>query len=168
MAGHRCYIKTCSGDVLQQILDYLSFEDKARFSLTCKAFMNHHMAGSLEVQLAKQGPAQQRSVRKLIHLLERISAEQSCKIRELYMNSNSSGIAELPDPQQHRICRALISNLSVLRLHEVHLRLEALESPGIELRLEVLDLSGSVLVAEANGGGLMWPLLTSNSPTLRH
>lgn len=125
------------------------------------------MAGSLEIQLAKQGLAQQRSVRALIHLLESMPAEQRCKIRELCMLSNNVGIANMPDSQQCRICKALTGNLTTLRLHDVYLRMEALEAPGIELRLKVLDLSGSVLEAKANARVLVWPLLTSNSPTLR-
>ncbi|BDA47810.1 hypothetical protein COCOBI_11-0670 [Coccomyxa sp. Obi] len=167
MAGQRCYIKRCSEDVLQQIAGYLSFQDKARLSLTCKGFKNYHMAGPLEIHLAKQGIAQQRSLRTLIHMLEGMSAEQRFKIRELCMHSHSTGIANVPDSQQHRICRALVSNLTILRLFEVHLRLETLEAPGVELRLEVLDLSGSVLVATTHPRRLLWPLLTSNSPSLR-
>lgn len=128
------------------------------------------MAGQLEIHLGKQAIAERRSIRTLLHQLKSMSAHPRFEVRKLCMFSNSNGIADLPDLQQHRICRALVSNLTVLRLYDVHLRLEALESPGIELRLEVLDLSGSVFVAKGNHIGarvLRWSLLTSNSSTLR-
>ncbi|BDA47767.1 hypothetical protein COCOBI_11-0240 [Coccomyxa sp. Obi] len=118
MAGQRCFIKECSEGVLQEVLEYLSFIDRAHLSLTCKAFTKYHMAGSLEIQWEQ---AQQTSLDRLIHLLEGMSAEQ----------------------------RAL-GNLTTLRLHNVYLQLESLEAPGVELQLQVLDLSGSVLEAKAN------------------